>query len=197
MPGTGRRPGNPGTKEAILVAAREAFAERGYDQSSVREIASAAGVDPALVHHYFGTKDRLFLAVLEAPVDPAEMLPQIVEGPVGELPERLVGTFLSIWDDPVSGGAAVALLRSAFQREPAARLLRDFLTTQLMPAALSRLDMGAAEVRLRFELVAGQLVGVAVMRYVLRLEPLASAPPPVVVAALAPTVRRYLFEPLN
>lgn len=197
MPGTGRRPGNPGTKQAILAAAREAFAQKGYDRSSVREIAATAGVDPALVHHYFGTKDRLFLAVLEAPVNPAELLPQIVAAGMNEVPERLVCVFLSVWDNPVSGGAAVALLRSAFQHEPAARLVSDFLTAQIMPAAVSGLDIDAAELPFRFQLVAAQLVGMAVIRYVLHLEPLASAPPPVVAAALAPTVRHYLFEPLD
>lgn len=196
MAGTGRRPGNPGTRDAILAAARSAFAERGYDQSSVREIASAAGVDPALVHHYFGTKDRLFLAVLEAPIDPAELLPRVLNGPVGELPERMVGAFLSVWGDPVSGSAAVALLRNAFQHEPAGRLLRDFLTTQVMPA-VPQLDIDEGELPLRLELVASQLVGMAVMRYILRLEPLASAPPGIVVAALAPAIRRYLFGPLG
>ncbi|MGO9658515.1 MAG: helix-turn-helix domain-containing protein, partial [Acidimicrobiales bacterium] len=75
MARTGRRPGRPGTRQAVLDGARRLFAERGYDGASVRDIAVAAGVDPALVHHYFGTKQELFLSVLGAPVDPAEMVP--------------------------------------------------------------------------------------------------------------------------
>ena len=197
MPRSGRRPGKPGTRDAILVAAREAFAERGYDQSSLREIAAAAGVDPAMVHHYFGNKDNLFLAVLQAPVNPVGLMPQLLAGGLSELPEQLVRTFLSIWDDPVSGGAAVAILRSSFQHEPAARLLRDFLATQLMRRALGQVEADPGEVPLRFALVASQMVGMATMRYVLRLEPLASASPEAITAALAPTVRRYLFEALG
>src|SRR6266566_170590 len=102
MARTGRRPGNQDTREAILAAAREAFAERGYDRVSIRAIATSAGVDPALVHHYFGTKDQLFLATVDAPIDPGEILPKILAGERDELPERLVRTFLSVWDHPVT-----------------------------------------------------------------------------------------------
>src|SRR5882757_2919446 len=100
MARTGRRPGKQDTREAILAAARETFSQRGYDQTSIRAIAAGAGVDPALIHHYFGSKDQLFLATVQAPMNPAELLPQILSGGAGEVPERLVRTFVSVWDHP-------------------------------------------------------------------------------------------------
>ncbi|MEV5819474.1 TetR family transcriptional regulator [Micromonospora harpali] len=188
---TGRRPGNPGTREAILDAARAAFAERGFDAASIRSIAAAAGVDPALVHHYFGGKDQLFLAAMGAPLDPGELLPRVLAGDPDGVGERLVRTFLGVWDSP-AGTAAVALLRSAVSNEWTARLLREFLVTQVLRRVLHHLDVDPAELPLRGSLVASQLVGLALMRYVVRLEPVASAPPETLVAAVGPTVQRYL-----
>src|SRR5436190_21555417 len=103
---TGRRPGNQDTREAILTAARDAFAERGFDGASIRAIATTAGVDPALVHHYFGNKDQLFLAAIEAPINPAELLERVAAGDPSDVGERLVHTFLSVWDSP-AGSAAI------------------------------------------------------------------------------------------
>ncbi|MDI5941196.1 MULTISPECIES: TetR family transcriptional regulator [unclassified Micromonospora] len=188
---TGRRPGNPGTREAILAAARAAFAERGFDAASIRSIAAAAGVDPALVHHYFGGKDQLFLAAMGAPLDPGELLPRVLAGDADGVGERLVRTFLGVWDSP-AGTAAVALLRSAVSNEWTARLLREFLVTQVLRRVLHHLDVDPAELPLRGSLVASQLVGLALMRHVVRLEPVASAPPETLVAAVGPTVQRYL-----
>jgi AcrR family transcriptional regulator len=180
----------------VLDAARRLFAERGFDGASVRDIAGAAGVDAALVHHYFGTKQDLFLNVLGAPIDPAKMVPAVTGGGLAELPERLVRTFLSVWDDPVSGPAAVALLRSSHQNEWTARLLSEFLTTQVLRRALAQVELAPPGAPWRTALIASQMLGLAVARYVLALEPLATAPAETVVAALAPTIRRYLTEPL-
>ncbi|MBQ1073049.1 TetR family transcriptional regulator [Micromonospora sp. C31] len=188
---TGRRPGNPDTRQAILDAARAAFAERGFDGASIRAVAAAAQVDPALVHHYFGSKDRLFLAAMHAPVDPAELLPSVLAGDRAGLGERLVRTFLGVWDSP-AGTAGVALLRSAVSNEWTARLLREFLVTQVLRRVLDQLDVDPAELPLRGSLVASQMIGLAVMRYVVRLEPVASAAPETLVTAVGPTVQRYL-----
>ncbi|MGC4788962.1 TetR family transcriptional regulator [Micromonospora sp. DT178] len=188
---TGRRPGNPDTRQAILDAARAAFAERGFDGASIRAVAAAARVDPALVHHYFGSKDRLFLAAMHAPVDPAELLPSVLAGDRAGLGERLVRTFLGVWDSP-AGTAGVALLRSAVSNEWTARLLREFLVTQVLRRVLDQLDADPAELPLRGSLVASQLIGLAMMRHVVRLEPVASAAPETLVAAVGPTVQRYL-----
>ncbi|SCF41818.1 TetR family transcriptional regulator [Micromonospora mirobrigensis] len=192
---TGRRPGNPDTREAILAAARTAFAERGFDAASIRIIATAAGVDPALVHHYFGTKEELFRATVAIPIDPAELLPEVLAGGRDEVGARLVRTFLTVWDSP-AGTAAVALLRSAVSNPWTARLLREFLVTQVLRRVLDRLDLDPAEVPLRGSLVATQLAGLAMMRYVIRLEPVASAPQDTLVATIGPTLQRYLTGPL-
>jgi len=193
---TGRRPGNPDTRESILTAARETFAERGFDAASIRGIATSAGVDPALVHHYFGTKEQLFKECMNFPIDPAEVLPQVLAGGPEEIGERLVRLFLRIWDSP-AGAAGVALMRSALSNDWSARLLREFVTTQMIRHVLPKVAMDPTEAPLRASLVASQMAGLAMVRYVLRLEPLASAPPEVVVAAIAPNVQRYVAGDLG
>ncbi|MFI7077302.1 TetR family transcriptional regulator [Micromonospora sp. NPDC049903] len=188
---SGRRPGNPATRDAILAAARTAFAERGFDAATIRAVAAAAEVDPALVHHYFGSKEQLFLAAVQAPVDPRELLPAVLEGGRDGIGERLVRTFVAVWDSP-AGAAGVALLRSAVGNEWTARLVREFLTTQVLRRILDHLDVDPAQLPLRGGLVATQLIGLAVMRHVIRLEPIASAEPETLVATVGPTVQRYL-----
>ncbi|MFC8299693.1 TetR family transcriptional regulator [Micromonospora orduensis] len=188
---TGRRPGNPGTRESILDAARGAFAERGFDAASIRAIAGTAGVDPALVHHYFGSKDQLFLAAMNFPVDPGQLVPTVLAGDRDGVGERMVRVFLGVWDSP-AGSAGVALLRSAVSNEWTARLLREFITTQVLRRVLEQLDVEPAQLPLRGSLVATQMIGLAMMRHVVRLEPVASADPETLVAAVGPTVQRYL-----
>ncbi|MCG5451708.1 MULTISPECIES: TetR family transcriptional regulator [Micromonospora] len=192
---TGRRPGNPGTREAILDAARTAFAERGYDAASIRGIAGTAQVDPALVHHYFGSKDQLFLAAMNFPVDPGQLVPKVLAGDRDGVGERMVRIFLGVWDSP-TGSAAQALLRSAVSNEWTARLLREFVTTQVLRRVLENLDVDPVELPLRGSLVATQMIGLAMMRHVVRLEPVASADPETLVAAIGPTIQRYLTGPL-
>lgn len=190
MARTGRRRGKPDTREAILSAAREAFAEHGYDRSSIRAIAAAAEVDPALVHHYFGNKDKLFLAAMESPIDPAEMIAEVVEGgSVDDLGERLVRTFVRVWDSP-AGKPAAAMIRTMVSREWSSRLLREFLLSQILRRIAAAHVI--TEPDRRFPLVASQMIGLGMARYILKIEPLASAPPEFVVATIAPTVQRYL-----
>ena len=192
---TGRRPGSPDTREAILAAARQAFAERGFDSATVRQIATAAQVDPALVHHYFGTKEQLFLATVQVPMNPADFIPEIVAGGKEVLGESLVRTFLRIWDSPM-GSAGAALLRSGMSSEWSARILREFLVTQILRRVTRQLDMDPGEAPLRTALIASQIAGLAVMRYLIKLEPLASAPAETIVATIAPTIQRYATGPL-
>ncbi len=197
MARTGRRPGKQDTRKAILDAARDAFAEGGYDQASIRAIATAAGVDPALVHHYFGNKEQLFLATVALPLNPADVLSQVVAGRVEDIPERLVRAFLGVWDHPVKGPAAAAVVRTALQHEWSTRLLREFLVTQILRRVVSiRNDLDPEAARLRATLAASQMLGMAIIRYVLRVEPMASAPVDQLVAALVPTLRRYIIEPM-
>jgi AcrR family transcriptional regulator len=192
---TGRRPGNQDTREAILAAARDAFADRGFDGSSIRSIAASAGVDPALVHHYFGSKDQLFLDVMQAPFDPAVMLTSVLnKGPDG-VGERLVRTALSVWDGP-AGGAAVAIVRSAVSNEIFARMMREFVMRRIMRKIAHDLDLDPAEAMTRAGLVATQMAGLILMRYVVRIEPIASMPAETVVGLIGPTIQRYLTGPL-
>ncbi|SEK48599.1 DNA-binding transcriptional regulator, AcrR family [Blastococcus sp. DSM 46786] len=175
----------------MLAAARAAFAERGFDGASIRAIATAAGVDPALVHHYFGSKDQLFLAAIEAPANPADFLPEVLAGGRDELGGNVVRMLLRVWDGPMQP-AALALVRSAVGNEWTGKLLREFLVSQVLRRVVATLDATPAEREARGALVASQLIGLVVARYVLRVEPLASAAPEELVAAIGPTVQRYL-----
>jgi AcrR family transcriptional regulator len=189
---TGRRPGNPDTRDGILTAAREAFAERGYDAASIRAIATRAGVDPALVHHYFGTKEQLFLAAMRIPVNPVEILRAVSEGGRDGAGERLVRAFLSVWDSP-AGVAGAALVRSAVSSEWGARMLREFVNRQILRRVMRMLEMEhEPHAHLRVALVGSQLVGLAMTRYIVKLEPIASTPRETLVAAVGPTLQRYL-----
>ena len=191
MARTGRRPGNQDTREAILDAAREAFADRGYDRASIRAIATGAGVDPALVHHYFGTKEQLFLAAMQAPINPAEILPRILAGDREHLGERIVRTLLQVWDSP-AGGAAAALVRSAVTNETMAKMLREFVLNRIIKRAMAEAVVDPAEAPLRGTLVASQIAGLIMIRYLIKVEPLASAPAETIVRAVGPTIQRYL-----
>jgi AcrR family transcriptional regulator len=193
---TGRRPGSPDTREAILAAARLAFAERGFDNATVRQIATAAEVDPALVHHYFGTKERLFLATVQVPIDPRDLIPAVVAGGKEDVGENLLRTFIGVWDSP-AGTAGAALIRSAMGSEWTARMLREFLTTQILRRVIKQLDLDPAEAPLRASLVASQIAGLAMMRYIIKLEPLASAPGETIVTTIGPTIQRYITGPLG
>ena len=191
MPRTGRRKGSPDTRETILAAAREAFADRGFEGASIRGIATSAGVDPALVHHYFGTKDALFLAAVEAPADPADLLPEALSGGPDGLGERLLRMFLRMWDGPMQA-AGLALVRSAVANEWTARLLREVLMARVIRRVVGTLDASPEEREARGALLASQMVGLIMTRYVLRIEPLASAPAESLVTAISPTLQRYL-----
>jgi AcrR family transcriptional regulator len=175
----------------VLAAARTAFAERGFDGATIRQIATAAGVDPALVHHYFGNKDKLFLAAVEAPADPEELLPEVLAGGPDDLGRNILRMFLRVWDGPARAGG-LALVRSAVGSEWTAKLLREFLVARVLRRVMGTLDLSPAEREARGALVASQLVGLVMTRYVLKLEPIASADADSLVEALAPTLQRYL-----
>ena len=143
------------------------------------------------MHHYFGSKDRLFLAAIEAPADPAELLPGLLAAGPEQVGAGVVRTLLTVWDGPAQA-AGLALVRSAVGNEWTARLLREFLVTQVLRRVLASLDLPPREAELRGGLAASQLIGLVVGRYVLRIEPLASADPEALVAAIGPSVQRYL-----
>ena len=143
------------------------------------------------MHHYFGNKDKLFLAAIEAPTDPADLLPALLAVERDLLGESVVRLLLSVWDGPMQA-AGLALVRSAVGNEWGAKLLREFLVTQVLRRVVGTLDLPPEEAEVRGALVASQLVGLVMGRYVLRFEPLASAAPEWLVATIGPTVQRYL-----
>ena len=185
----GRRPGAPDTRAEVLAAARASFAEKGYRGTTIRAVAAAAGVDPALVHHYFGTKDDLFLAALEMPVDPRELLaPVMAQGPDGA-GERLLRTFLSVWDDPEIQVRLLAVVRSVLDEDGATLLKEGFIPVVVGPI-LAQLVKDRPEVRI--PLVTSQVTGLIVTRYVLALPPMAEMPAEDVVARIGPVLQHYL-----
>ncbi|MCW2498919.1 MAG: TetR family transcriptional regulator [Frankiales bacterium] len=190
MTRAGRRPGDSGTRDAILAAAKQAFGSKGYGATSVRAVARTAGVDPSLVLHFFGSKDGLFEAALELPLDPAAVVAGLLAGGVDGLGERVVRTFLGVWDATPGQGPMLAMLRSAVSHEDSAAMLRELLLRVILrPLALGA---GADHPDLRAALLASQVVGLALTRYVLRFEPVASADADTLAPLLGPTLQRYL-----
>jgi AcrR family transcriptional regulator len=174
-------------REAILAAAREQFAAQGYGGATMRGIARAAGVDPALVPYYFGSKSGLFVESLRLPVSPADAIDALLAEGRADFGVRLVTRFLEVWDNPVSGEPVIAVLRSATSQP---ELMREFIQRQIVPRLAGVIEGPQAE--LRATAVASQMLGLALARYVLRLEPIASAPPEEIVGLIGPTVQRYI-----
>ena len=188
----GRRPGAAGTREEVLAAARSRFASRGYDGATIRGIATAAQVDPRLVLHYFGSKEGVFRAAMELPFNPAEAIPRLLEPGLDGLGIRLARFFIDTWDSP-AGTRAKAVLRSAVASEDAAALLRDFVRREVLSRVAEALELDHPDVRAG--LAASQLIGLAMLRYVVKVEPLASASPPRLAAWIGPTLQRYFTDP--
>ena len=187
---TGRRSKDSGTREAILEAARARFAGHGYERATIRGIAADAGVDPALVHHFYGTKERLFAEALRFPAIPSEILDQVAQAEPDRLGEAFVRTVLRVWESPETRDRSIALLRSAVTNEQAAAMLRSFVEGGIF-GAIARV-VGDDDAEFRASLVASQIVGLGIARIVLRIEPIASADIDELAAAIGPTVQRYL-----
>lgn len=193
---TGRPPGSPPNREAILESAREQFAERGYDGTTIRRIAAGAGVDPALVHHYFGTKDQLLLATLVEAAQLDTAIATLLTGGLDGLGERFLRATFETYEAALRPmmRAIVGLVRNAIASEDAARLLREGFAGGGLVRLLEALD--ASQPRLRAALVGGDLFGLALARYVVRVEPIASADIDSIVSWYAPTIQRRLTDPL-
>jgi AcrR family transcriptional regulator len=186
----GRRPGGTDTRAALITAARAIFIEQGYDGATVRAIAARAQVDAAMVNHWFGGKEGLFAeAVLKLPFNPQEVVERLLDGDVDDLGQRIVRTFLTVWDN-TGGGVFTALMRSITSHEQASHTLRDFLIKHIVGRVLAKVSPD--DVDFRATLVASQLVGMGMVRYVARFQPLASADLDTMVVAVAPTLQRYI-----
>ena len=185
--GTGG-PRSEGTRRAILGAARATFAARGYEQTTIRAVAARAGVDASMVMRYFRSKAGLFTAAVTVDLE----VPDLRSVPASRRGELLVRHFISRWEDPLRDDELIALLRTGVTSETVAGRLQDVLA-QLITEPIAALgDEQAAE---RGTLIAAQMLGVALCRYILRVDPLASLPADDVVAAVAPSVQRYLTRP--
>jgi AcrR family transcriptional regulator len=178
------------TRGAVLAAARARFAEHGYDGTKLRDVAADADVDVALVSYFFGNKDGLFAAAMALAVNPAEIVEELVREGSDGLGERLLRRFLRLLDDPATGSPLVALVRSAATHEAAAALLRGFVERELLGRLAAAID--APHPELRAALAGSHTVGLIMARYVVRVEPLATADPETLVAAIGPTLQRYL-----
>lgn len=192
---TGRRAGDSGTREAILQAAREQFAERGYEGGTIRAIAAAAGVDPALVHHYYGTKEGLFAAAMQLPFVPSEVITAaLADRPAGQpAGAHLVRSALALWDSPGVRDAFVGILRSALTSDQAATMLREFVSQAILaPVATLAVGTDPEQTPFRSSLVGSHMLGLALARYVLQFPPLATADADALAAAIGPTIDRYL-----
>jgi AcrR family transcriptional regulator len=193
MARTGRRPVRPsrGTRSWPPPAGCSGNADS--TATTIRAIATEAGVNQALVHHFFGTKEQIFIAAVNFPLDPAVVLPIFMDGPPDEFGQRVARFLLSVWGHPTSRAPLLALLRSSTGNEQAAAMLRDLLGSVLF----SRFAEATGSSRLKVAATAGQVVGVMLLRYVIQVEPLASAPDDDVVAILAPVIQGCLPERVN
>ncbi|HZD23320.1 MAG TPA: TetR family transcriptional regulator [Acidimicrobiia bacterium] len=189
----GRRPGAPDTRAEILQAARLVFAANGYDRATVRAIAAEAGVDPAMIHHFFGTKEQLFVATIDLPMPVLEAVRSAFEGNRDRMGERLATVFFMAWQNELARTSLLGILRSAMSGEDrAVDAFRQFLTSALLDRIAPLIE--GENARLRAVLMASHMVGIAVTRYVVRLEPIASASVDDIITLVAPRIQSYVDD---
>lgn len=192
---SGRRTGSPDTRAEILGAARAAFARGGLAGTTVRSIAEAAGVDSALVHHYFGTKQELYLAALAIPVDPEFVRAPLREAPLDDAARALLHALLTMWDGPLRD-VGVAVIRTNLGSDGDPAIVRGFLLEIALAELIGRMDAGPGDGVLRANLMVAQVFGLLVARYVVGFEPLASLTVDEVVALAAPPLQQVITGPL-
>ena len=192
----GRRAGAPDTRADILEAARETFSEKGYNRATIRSIAVSAGVDPALIHHYFGNKEALFAASIDIPFPPAERVVAAFADAGGGTGRLLAETFFSVWEQERPRASLLGMLRSAMGGEDrAVEAFRQFVTGEIQDRIAPMI--GGEDARLRALLMASHLVGIAMTRYVVRLEPIASTSIEEIIDLVAPRIQSYLDDCSN
>lgn len=192
----GRREGTTESREHILATARRLFAELGFDGTSLRQIAREASVDPAMVHHFFNGKDELFALSVALPADPAQVLEGVDQYEPQHRAEAIVRAVLRLWESPAQH-SLVAFIRGTIGSKAKTLLLREVVTRAIISRIMAGVPGAPEEVALRGNLVATQMVGIMLVRYVVKLEPLASATPEDVVRLVAPNVQHYLTGPLD
>lgn len=188
---TGRRPGGVDTRAGILSAARTEFGDKGYHQATIRSIAAEAGVDPALVHHYFGTKEDLFAASIDLPIRPTELADTVFAGGVESAGMRITTVFFTVWENPETRSPLLAMLRGAVGTEQGAEILREFFGTAMLGRIAPRI--GGDDAQLRVSLALSHLIGVAVLRYVIGFPSLRDVPVESLIDNVAPRIQTY-FE---
>ena len=191
---SGRRPGTTETREAILDAARRAFAAGGYGTTSLRGVARDAGVDPALVIHFFGSKAGLFLAAIGWPFDPSAEMERVVADGREAIGANLAELFVRHWEDEQDRSPIVAMLHVATGEPAGAEIMRAFIAENLLQPLITA--MGGDQAELRAGLIAAQLVGMGIARYVLGYGALRALPPETVTALLADAIQRAVDDPL-
>ncbi len=192
---SGRRPGQSGTREAILDAARKRFAEVGFDKASIRSIAGTAGVDPALVHHYFGTKQQLLTAVVNLPVDADVIRAHIAAAPVDALGETIVRTVVGVWDSPI-GASAIAAFRAILGGGDAA-LVRSFVLEVILRDVRDRVDSPPGSGYTRVALAVAQMGGILMARKIVGIEPIVAMSADELARLVGPSLQRYLTGDLE
>jgi AcrR family transcriptional regulator len=190
----GRRPGESGARGHIASAARRQFGERGYDRTTIRSIATEAAVDPSLVIHYFGTKERLFREVVDLPFDPDMLIASIIEGPIEERGERFARFVVGLLKDPHYGTAFTAMIRAASSDPQAAGLLGERITRAVFLPLARKLELDRAETRAA--IAATQTIGLVMGRHILKLPALTALSDDEMVTLIGPTLQRYLAGPL-
>jgi AcrR family transcriptional regulator len=194
MTSAGRRPGPTRTDVAILTAARESFGRLGYRSTTIRAVAEAAGVNQALVRHFFGTKQQLFMAALEFPTEPLQrLLATLAESPRDQLGESLVTVFVRAWRDPTTSRQLQAVFRSAAADEEGAVLARRLAEEVVVPTVSGLLGVDPV----RVAAVMAQLLGYGFLSTIVGAQPLAGLDEAAAVGLLGPTVQRYLVDPAD
>lgn len=187
---SGRRPGTSGTREAVVAAAQRQFAQIGYDRTSLRSVAAEAGVDQKLVSYFFGSKHALFVAATRLPFEPSAAMTHVLGGDPRQRGLRLARLIVGVLDDPQGGSKLVGLVRAAAAEPEAAKLVRNLFDREIWGPAATR--MATKDSTLAVSLIAAEMLGLVMARYVIRAEPLASLPSDAVVDLLAPTLQRLL-----
>jgi AcrR family transcriptional regulator len=187
----GRRPGPSATRAEILASARRQFAEKGYERASLRAIADGAHVDQRLVTHFFGSKHGIFLAAMELPIDPSALVAEVAAAGLEGMGARLARRWVAIWDS-AEGRHLVGVLRAAVSNERAARMMREVFVHLVLRQLVRTLNFDQPD--RRASQVASQLFGLVLVRYIVRLEPVASMTPEEIARWMGPTLQRYLEE---